>query len=130
MQWQVENFAYRQHLKVCHFQPVHCASKNTISPRVFNRFSKSLAQLEDFEVGIWVKGFRCAGILLSQWQGENFAHRQQLKVCHIQPVHCASKNPISPKVFNGFSKSLPQFEDVEGGHWGGGKASGAQAFYF
>ena len=64
-------------------------------------------------VGIWVERFRCAGVLLLQWQGENFAHREHLKFCHFQPVHCASKNPISPKLFNRFSKSLPQREDVE-----------------
>ena len=63
-----------------------------------------------------MESFRFAGILLSQCQGENFAHRQHLKVCHIQPVHCASKNPISPKVFNRFSKSFAQLEDFEGGH--------------
>ena len=44
---------------------------------------------------------------------------EHLKFCHFQPVHCASKYPISPKVFNRFSKSLPQLEDVEGGHLGG-----------
>ena len=70
-------------------------------------------------VGIWAESFRCAGILLLQWQGENLAHRQHLKFCHVQPVHCASKNPISPKVFNRFSKSLPQLEDVDDGHLGG-----------
>ena len=61
--------------------------------------------------------------------GENFAHRQHLKFCHFQHVHCASKNPISPKVFNRFSKSLPQLEDVEGRAFGW-KVSGAQIFYF
>ena len=69
-----------------------------------------------FRVGIWVESFRCAGILLLQWQGENFSHRQHLKFCHVQPVQCASKNPMYPKVFTEFSKSLPQLEDVEGGH--------------
>ena len=56
-------------------------------------------------VGIWVVSFRCAGILRLQWQGENFAPRQHLKFCHFQPVHSASKNPISPMVFNRFLKS-------------------------
>ena len=248
LQWQGENIAHRQHLKFCHFQPVQCASKNPISPKVFNRFSNSLPQLEDVEgghlggkfqvrryftfamarwklcasttfeilplstctvceqkscisngiqpifenfasarrcwrwafewkvsgaqvfyfcngeaktlridniwnfatfnlysvpakilylqrystdfpnlwlsstmlkVGIWVESFRWAGILLLQWRGENIAHRQHLKFCHFQPVHCASKNPISPKVFSRFSKSLPQREDLERGHLGG-----------
>ena len=70
-------------------------------------------------VGIWAESFRCAGILLLQWQGENFAHRRHLKFCHFQPLHCAIKNAISSKVFNRFSKSLPRLEDVEGGHLGG-----------
>ena len=69
-------------------------------------------------VEIWVESFGCAGILVLQWQGENFAHRQHLKVYHFQPAHCVSKNPISPKVFNRFSKYFPQLEDVEGGHLG------------
>ena len=70
-------------------------------------------------VAIWVENFRCGGISLLQWQGENFADRQHLKFCHIQHGHCASKNPRSPKVFNRFSKSFRQLEDVEGGHLGG-----------
>ena len=72
-----------------------------------------------FRVGISVESFRCAGILLLQWQGEKFGHRKHLKFCHFQHVQCASKNPISPKVFNRFSKSLAQLEDVAGGHLGG-----------
>ena len=70
-------------------------------------------------VGIGVGSFRCALILLLQWQGENLGHRKHFKFCHFQPVHCASKNPVSPKVFDRFSKSLPQLEGVEGGHLGG-----------
>ena len=183
LQWQSENLAHRQHLKFWHFQPVHCASKNPISPKAFSRFSKSLPQSEDLERGhlggmflvrryftfatgswklcastsfqfptfnlftvtakipylqrystdfrnlclsstmlrvdIWVESFSCAGILILQWQGENIAHRQHLKFFHFQPLQCASKNPISQKVFNRFSNSLPQLEDVEGGHFGG-----------
>ena len=74
-------------------------------------------------------GGKFAGNLLLQWKGEYFVHRKHLKFCHFQPVHYASKNPISSTVFNRFSKSLPQLEDVEGGHLGG-RFSGAQVFYF
>ena len=116
LQWQGENFARRQHLKFCHSQPVHCASKNPKSAKVFNRFSKSLPQLQDVECGHSVASFRCTGILLSQRQGEKFAYRQHLKFCHFQAVHCASKNPVSPKVFNRFSKSLPLLQYVGGWH--------------
>ena len=118
-QWPGENFAYRQHLKFCHFQPVHCTSKIPISLKVFHRFSKSSPQLEDIEGGHLGGSFRCAGILLLQPQDENFAHRQHLKFSHYQPVHCASKISISVKIFNRFSKSLPPLEDVEGGNLGG-----------
>ena len=69
--------------------------------------------------GVWVLSFSRANILLLEWHGENFPHQQHLKFCHFQPVHCASKNPISPKIFNRFSKSLPQLKDFEGGHLGG-----------
>ena len=70
-------------------------------------------------VDILVESFRCAGNLLLQWQGENSALRQHLKFCPFQPVHFASKNPISPKVLDRFSKYLPQLQHVEGGHLGG-----------
>ena len=61
---------------------------------------------------------RCEDILLLQWQSENSAHRQHLKFCHFQPVHCGSKNLISPKAFNRFSKSSPQLDDFESGNLG------------
>ena len=79
LQRQGEYFAHWQHLKLRHFQPAPCASKNPLTPKVFNRFPKSLPQLEDVEVGIWVQNYRWAGILLLQWQGENLAHVQHLK---------------------------------------------------
>ena len=182
LQWQGENFAQWQHLKFCQFQPVHCARKNPISPKLFDRFSKSLPQLEDVEGGnlrekfkvrryftfamatrklcasttfeilpllsctlchqksyiskdiqpifeIFVSARRCWGwafgwkvsgaqvFYFCNMQDVNFAHCQNLKFCHFLPVHCASKNLISPKVSNRFSKSLPQLEHVVGGHF-------------
>ena len=65
--------------EISYFQPVHCAGKNPISPKVFNRFSKRFFISKMLRVAIWVESFRCRGILLLQWQGENFAHRQHLK---------------------------------------------------
>ena len=119
LQWQGENLGHRQHFKFCHFQPVHGAGRNPISPKGFNRLSKSFLQLEEVDGGHLGGKFQVRRYLLLQWQGENFAHRQPLKFCHFQPVHCASRNPISPKIFNRLSKSLPQLEDVDGGHLGG-----------
>ena len=155
-QW--ENSAFQQHLKFCHFQPVHGARKNPISPKgiqpifeylclsskllrvgiwaesfrtrryftfcngkvktlpidnmwnfaIFKlytecqqksynskRYSTDFRNVCDsskmLRVGIWAESFRCACILLWQWQGDKFANRQHLKFCHFQPVHCASK---------------------------------------
>ena len=182
--WQRENFAHRQHLKFCHFQHVHCASKNPISPKVFTRSLKSLPQLEDFEDGhlgwkflvrsyfifalarwklcasttfeilqlstwtlceqksyipkgiqpsfeIFASARRCSGWAFG-WKvsGSHVAYFCNGKVktlrmdniltfCHVQPVVCVSKNPISPKLFNRFLKSSPLLEDVEGGNLGG-----------
>ena len=132
LQLQGENFAHRQHLKFCHFQPVPRASRSAISPKIFNQFSKSifgdkgslLAQCtgwkwQNFKCCRCAKFSPCHCKSKIPGQGENFAHRQHFKFCHFQPVHCASRNPLSPKVFNWFSKSLRQLEDVEGGHLGG-----------
>ena len=118
LQWRVGNFAHRQHLKFCHFQPVNCASKNPISPKLFNRISKSSHQLGDVDDGHSSGKFqmrRCFTFAIARWK---LAHRQHLKFCHFQHVHCGSKNPISPKVLNRFSKSLHQLEDADGGRLG------------
>ena len=119
LQWQCENFAHRKHLKSRDFQHVHCASKNPISPNVFNRFSKTLVPLVDVERGHSGAMFhvrRCFTFAMAMWK---LAHRQQLKFFDFQHLHCASKNPLSPKVLNRFSKSFHELEDVEGGHSGG-----------
>ena len=51
------------------------------------RYSTDLRNLcfssKMLRVCIWVESFRCAGILLLQWQGENLAHRQHLIYCHF-----------------------------------------------
>ena len=116
LQWQTENFAHRQHLKFSHFQPVHCASKNPISRKVFRRFSKSSPHLEDVDGGHLVEKFQVRTHFTSAMARWTFVHRQHLKFCYFQPVHCASRNPISPKIYNQFSKSSRQLEDVQGGH--------------
>ena len=115
LQWQGENFAHQQHLKFCHSQLVHCASKNPISPKAFYRFSKSLPQLEYIEAGHLSGKLhmgRYFNFPMATWK---LCASTTLKFCYFQPVHCASKNPISPKIFNRFSKSLPQLKDIEGG---------------
>ena len=119
LQWQGENFTHREYLKLCYFQPVPCASKNPISPKVFNRFLKSWPQLEYVDGGHLVEKFQVRTYFTSAMARWTFVHRTLLKFCYFQPVHCASKNHISPKFFNRFSKSSQKFDDVEGGHLSG-----------
>ena len=119
LQWQGENFAHLQHLKFPHFNLYTVPAKILYLQRYSTDFQNLSLSWKALRVGIWVESLKRAGILLLQWQSENIAHRQHLKFCHFQPVHCASKDPIFRKVFNRFSKSLAQLEDVEGGHLGG-----------
>ena len=95
-------------------------AKNPISPKVFKPIFKIFASARR----CWGCPFGwkvlCAQVFyFCNAEVNIFALRQQLKFCNFQPVHCTSKNPISRKVFNRFSKSLPQLEDVQGGHLGG-----------
>ena len=82
-------------LEISHFQPVQCAGRNPISPKVFHRLSKSLLHIEDVEGGIWVESFRFGGILLFQWQGENFGHRKHLKFSTFNLLQSSIKNPAT-----------------------------------
>ena len=100
------------------FQPVHCPGKNSVSPRAFNQFSKSLPQLDDVEGGHLTGKFqvrRYCTFAMSKWK---LSACTTFEISLFQPVHCPSKNPISPTVFNRFSKSLPQHEDLVGGQLG------------
>ena len=48
LQWQGENYFQKGNLNFP-FQAVHCVRKNAISPKVFNRFSKTFLELKDVE---------------------------------------------------------------------------------
>ena len=41
LQWQGEIFFQVEEFEISRFQTVHCVIKNAISPKVFNRFSKT-----------------------------------------------------------------------------------------
>ena len=119
LQWQGERLCIDNIWNFATFNLYTVQAEILYLQRYTTNFRNLRVSSKMLKVGIWLESFRCAGILLLQWQGENLAHRQHLKFCHVQPVHCASKNPISPKVFNRFSESLPQLEDVDDGHLGG-----------
>ena len=82
LQWQGENFAHRQHLKFCNFQHVHFPAKILYLQGYSADFRNLFISSKMLRVSIRVARLRCAGILLLQWQGEHFAHRQHLKFCH------------------------------------------------
>ena len=47
LQLQGENCFLVEKFKISHFQAVQCVRKNAISPKVFNRFSKTIHLLKD-----------------------------------------------------------------------------------
>ena len=71
------------------------------------------------KVGIWVESFRCAGILIFAMARWKFSASTIFEILPLSTFTLCQQKPVSPKVFNRFSKSLPQLEDVEGGHLGG-----------
>ena len=67
-----ENFLQVENFEISHFQTVHCVRKNAISPKAFNRFSKTFLLQKDVEIGIWAEKILSAAILVLQRQGENY----------------------------------------------------------
>ena len=104
--------------EISHFQPVNCPSKNPISPKVFNRFSKTLLHLQRFESGNLSQKFqvpRYFNFAMARWI---LSPSTRFEIFHFQPVNCPGKNPISPKVFTRFSKTLLHLKSLEGGDSG------------
>ena len=119
LQWQCENFAHRQHFKFVHFQRVRWASKNPISPKVLKRFSKFLHQLEDVEGGHLGGKFQVHRYFIFTMARWKLCASTTFEILPLSTCSLCQQNPISPNVFNRFSKSLPQVEHVEVGHLGG-----------
>ena len=72
LQWQGDNFFQVAKFEISRFQTVHGVIKNAISPKVFNRFSKTFLLLRDMENRYLGRKFHGAAILVLQWQGENY----------------------------------------------------------
>ena len=79
LQWPGENFAHVQHLKFPTFNQYTVTAKILYPQRYSTHFRNLCLRSKMLREGIWVESFRRAGILLLQWQGENFAHLQHLK---------------------------------------------------
>ena len=104
--------------EIFHFQHVKCPSKNPISPKVFNRFSKTLLHLKLVESGYLGRKFqvrRYFTFAMTRWK---LSPSTRFDISHFQPVNFPSKNPMSPKVSHRFSKTLLHLMRVESGHLG------------
>ena len=104
--------------EIFHFQPVNCPSKNPRSLKLFNRFSKTLLQLIGIESGHLGRKFhvnRNFTFAMTRWK---LSPTTKFEISHFQPVNCPSKNTISPKVFNRYSKTFLHLKWVESGHLG------------
>ena len=95
-----------------------CPSRNAISSKVFNEFSKTFFWLKDEEGGYCGWKFqlhRNFGFAIATLQ--IFQHPENVKF-QFFPLHCPSRNAISSKVFNEFSKTFFWLKDEEGGYCG------------
>ena len=127
-QWPGENFAYRQHLKFCHYQPVHFASKNLYLQRYSADFRNICLSSKMLKVGIWVGSFSCAGILLLQWQGET------LRIDNIWNFATFNLYSVPAKILY-LERYSTNFRNLPSSRrcwrWPfGWKVSGAREFYF
>ena len=59
--------------------PLHCLSRNAISSKVFNEFSKTFFGWKVRKVAIVVQNFRCTDIMVLQYQRYNFSNIQKMK---------------------------------------------------
>ena len=78
LQWQGENFAHRQHLKFPIFKLYTVPAKILYLLWYSTDFRNLCLSTKILSAGSWMDSFRRADMVLLQWQGENFAHVQQL----------------------------------------------------
>ena len=105
-------------VEIFQFQTVNRTSKNTVSPKLFNRFSKTLLHLKRVEIGSLGRKFqvrRYFTFAMTRWI---LSPSKRFEISHIQPVNCPVKNPISPKRFKRFSKTFLHLKRYECGHLG------------
>ena len=100
-QSQGENVYLSTKCEISHCQPVDCPGKSAISPKVFDRSSKTFLHVKAWRVGIWGENCRCAGILICNGKVKTFAHRQNVK---FQPVNCPRKMQYLQRYSTDFRK--------------------------
>ena len=104
--------------EISHFQPVNCTTKNPISPKVSNRFSKTLLHLirvESEHLGRKFNVSRYFSFEKTRWK---LSPSSRFETSHFQPLNCTSKTPIFPKVIDRFSKTFLPLKRYESRHLG------------
>ena len=100
------------------FFPLHCPSRNAISSKLFNEFSKTFLLAEGWwRWLLWLKISSTQTILVLQL--ETLPLSQPPAICHkfqFFPLDGPSRNALSSKVFNEFSKTFFWPNDKEGGY--------------
>ena len=111
VQWQGDNFFQVEKFEISRFQTVHGVMKNAISPKVFNRFSKTFLLLRDMENRDLGWKFLGAAILVLQLQGENFFQVEKFEISHFQAwTPCQQKCYIT----KGIQLIFKNFPSAEG----------------
>ena len=110
------------------FLALHCPSRNAISSKVFNEFSKNFFWLKDEESCYCAWKFQVhSHFAFAIATLPLFQHPENEKF-QFFPLHCPSRNAITSKVFNEFSKKI--FLAERRGRWLSTlKILGAQIFW-
>ena len=90
--------------EISHFQPVNCTSKNPISPKVFNRFSKTFIHLKRYESGHLGRKFQVRRYFTFAMASWKLSPSTRFEIFHFQHANCPSKNPISQRYLTDFQK--------------------------
>ena len=131
LQWQGENVCASKTFEILPLSTCSmCQQKSHISKSIQPIFEIFASARRCWGWAFGWKVLACAGSLLLQWQCENFGHFENIWIfADFRPVHCASKNPISPNVFNTIFEIFASARKSLGWAfvW---KVSGALVFYF
>ena len=87
--------------------------KNAISPKVFNRFSKTFLLLKDVENRYLAQKFHWRSYFSFAMVRWKLLQKGNSKFTNSKLHTVPEKNAISPKVFNRFSKTFLLLKDVE-----------------
>ena len=101
LQWQGANFCPSTNCEISHFELVHCPSKSSICPKVFNRFSKTFLPGKDVEGGFCAKIFqvhRYFSFAMARWKPLpiNKMRNFPLSTCTLSQQKCYNPKSIQP----------------------------------